>query len=135
MFENKLIEKFKRIFKVSKVVYQEPGASQEQECLFITVENVASAFSDGNCKMKVTGTAVMFGYNKKLTFGFFSKAVANAENGDTKDLFLYDFEENTKTIGDIVQRSFSFVYFFSGQYDPNLGSITSLQETTNYIEG
>lgn len=78
----------------------------------------------------VTGNAVMFGRNDALTFGFFSKAISNAPNALTKDLFFSDFETNTLRFRDIVQRGFSFTYFFNSQHDPDIGIINEIELTT-----
>lgn len=135
MSENKNLEEtlkanLKSIFGVKKVVYDQPGDSQEQDCLFIEIENAWNTFKDGRAISKVTGNGILFGPNDKLTIGFFSKAIAKAKPSLTKPLFFYDFEENTKRFRNIVQRSFSFVYFFDSQYDPETGSITSVNFTT-----
>ena len=58
----------------------------------------------------------MFGNNDKLTFGYFSKRIAKSDPEDTKSLFFYDIESNTKRFQNIVQRGFSFIYFFNSQY-------------------
>lgn len=129
MFEKALEEKFKAIFKVAKVTYDQPGSSQEQEALFVEIENSYNSFSDQKEKARVTGKAIMFGNNEKLTFGFFSKAIAQADPNLTKDLFFFDFEANTKRFQNIVQRGFSFVYFYDGQYDPDTGSIEEIDFT------
>ena len=129
MLENKLEEQFKSIFKVSKVVFDTPGDSAEQDCIFIEVENSWNTFKDGRQISKVTGNAVMFGPNDKMPLGFFSKAIATAKPELTKNLFFFNFEENTKRLRNLVQRSFSFVYFFDSQYDPETGKITSINFT------
>lgn len=118
------------IFGVSKVVYDSPGESQEQDCIFIEVENCRNTFKDGRALSKLTGNAIMFGENDKLKLGFFSKAIDKAEAALKKDLFFFDFEENTKRFQNIVQRSVSFIYFFDSQYDPETGSITSVNFTS-----
>lgn len=129
MFEKELAEKFKAIFPVKKVTYDVPGESREQDCLFIEVEQPKFTFKDGKAKAMVTGNAVMFGRLEDLTFGFFAKAIAKAPNALTKDLFFSDFEANTQRFRDIVQRGFSFTYFFNSQYDPAIGTITSVTTT------
>ena len=125
MFEASLVLKFKRIFGVEKVVYDLPGASQEQKCLFVEVQRSDIRFTDGRCKARVEGSAIMFGENEQMPFGFFAKAIARHPD-ETKDLFFLDFETNAKQFQNIVQRSFSFVYFFDGQYDPAMGTLTSV---------
>lgn len=121
----------KTIFNVEKVVFDSPAPdAQEQNCIFIEVENSWNTFKDGRALSKVTGNMIMFGPNDKLTLGFFSKAIAKAKPTLTHPFFFFDFEENSKRFRNIVQRSVSFVYFFDSQYDPETGSITSVTFTT-----
>lgn len=128
--EDVLIERFKEIFQVSKVVFDSPGESQEQGCIFIEIENARNTFKDERAISKVTGNAIMFGQNDKLTLGFFSKAIAKADASLTKDFFFFDFEENSKRYRNLVQRSLSFVFFFDTQYDPATGSIENVNLIT-----
>lgn len=118
--------KLKRIFKVNKVTYNEPGDSQEQDCLFVNVENALNKIKRPKATSKVTGSVVMFANNEKLPFGYFSKCISEADYDDVKDFHFSEIEDNTRRYQNIVQRGFSFVYFFSGQYDPKVGSITSV---------
>jgi hypothetical protein len=55
------------------------------------------------------------------------KFIRLADPEDTKDLFFFDMETNAGYFRNLTERSLSFVYFFSGQYDPSLGSITSIE--------
>lgn len=126
MFEAELSEKFKSIFQVKEVTYDTPGESQEQNILFVQIENPKFTFSDGKAKALVTGNAILFGRNDALTFGFFAQKISRAQSDLTKDLFFFDFDTNTQRFRDIVQRSFSFTYFFNSQYDPATGTITSV---------
>lgn len=130
MFEKQLEETFKRIFDIEKVSYDQPGESAEQNCLFIEIESSRNNPKDGRFVARITGNAVLIGPNDKLPFGFFSKKIDEADPADTKDLFFFDFEANTRRYRNLVQRGFSFVYFFDGQYDPDLGTITSVTITT-----
>jgi len=130
VLENELKEKFKKIFAVRKVTFDNPGESQEQECLFIEIEDCKSAIKDGVEKHKVTGNAVFFANADKMPLGYFSKRIKQADHDDTKDLFFFDFESNSRRNLNIVQRGFSFVYFSSAQYDPKVGEITSIDLTT-----
>ena len=127
MFETELEKKLMRIFELKKVSYDEPGPAREQDCLFLDIEESRNTIKDGQALAKVTGSGVFFATNDKIKFGFFSKAIQQADVSDTKDLFFESFETNTKLYRNIVQRSFSFVYFFKNQYDPELGTITSVE--------
>ena len=127
MFERQLAEKFKAIFGVSKVSYDEPGESQEQKCLFVEIETSRNRLGDGVERARVNGKIVMFAQNDQIPFGFFSKAIAKAPPSLTADLFFFDFEENSRRYQNVVQRSCSFVYFFTGQYDPDIGTLDEIE--------
>jgi hypothetical protein len=137
VFEKELSEKFKAIFDVGKVTFDTPSlqnspgtvTTREQECIFINVQTAKNTFKSGQVLAMVTGSAIMIARSEKLPFGFFSKAIANAPLALTKDLFFYDFESNSAIFRDVVQRSFSFVYFFRGQFDPDVGTMTSVDLT------
>lgn len=130
MFEKQLESKFLKIFNCKKVTFDQPGQSQEQECLFVEIEIAKNIVKDGQVISKISGSASMFGNNDKLTFGYFSKRIAKSDPDDTKSLFFYDIESNTKRFQNIVQRGFSFIYFFNSQFDPETGSIDSVTFTT-----
>lgn len=129
VLEDKLKQKFIDIFGVKNVSYDAPGDANEQECLFIEIEDPHFVIKNGRQKAMVQGRAYMNGTNEKLKFGFFAKAIKRASDKDydlTKDLFFSNIEANTVRFKNIVQRGFSFTYFFDSQYDPALGTITSV---------
>jgi hypothetical protein len=126
VFEKELEGKLKKIFGLEKVTYESPGESSEQGCLFIDIDSCKNTIKDGKAVAMVSGSATIFGPGPKIPFGFFAKAIRNAPVELTKDLFFFDIENNTQRIRDIVQRGFSFIYFFRGQYDPAIGTITSV---------
>lgn len=130
MFENKLKDDLQKIFGIKEVTFDLPGESREQDKLFVEVETAPSNFTDGMIHYRVTGTAKVFAQSEKIGFGFFAKAIARAGNdhpGITRNFFFSDMDGNTPIFKNIVQRSFSFVYFFSGQHDPDIGSIESIK--------
>jgi hypothetical protein len=129
VFESELALKLKQIFAVDKVIYDSPSEAREQNCLFIQIESTRNSIKDGKALAMVTGSAFMFQKNTALKFGFFSKAIRQADTALTKDLFFYDIEVNTPNYRDLVQRGFSFIYFFNSQYDPEIGTITSVDLT------
>jgi hypothetical protein len=126
MFEKSLQEKFKSIFDLKKITYALPSESQEQECLFIQVDRSRNTIKDGKQIALVEGKLRVFGNSEKIPFGYFSKCIQRSSPDLTKDLFFFDFEENAGTYQNIVERSLSFIYFFNSQYDPALGTITSI---------
>ena len=126
MFRAELKGKFQQIFPVQKLTYDRPGELPEQECIFIEIESSRNTIKDGRAVARVSGNAYMIGREEKMPFGFFSKSIKAASNDLTKDLFFFDIESNTLNYRDLVRRGFSFIYFFSGQYDPAIGTITSV---------
>ena len=126
MFESALKQKLTRIFDLDKVTFDLPSESQEQECLFIDVQSSKNHIKDGVEVARVTGKLRVFSNSDKLKYGYFSKRIAEADSEDVKDLFFFDFEENSGTFRNITERSLGFVFLFSGQYDPEVGTIDEI---------
>jgi hypothetical protein len=124
--ESSLTEKLKRIFKLDKVSFDLPGESQEQEGIFIAVERDHAKVVDKREIHRVQGKLSIFASSNKLPFGYLAKAIAAARAEDVRPLFFFNFEENKGTIGKICERSLEFIFLFDSQYDPNLGTITSV---------
>lgn len=133
MFEKQLEETFQKIFQVQKVTYDtwdpKDDSMREQKVLFVEVETCVPTFKDKQQLAMVTGKAVMVARSEQLPFGFFGKSIDAAPDELTKDLFFFDLEGNSRVFRDIVARGFSFQYFFRSQYDPSVGTITSVDIT------
>jgi hypothetical protein len=117
---------FEKIFDFKKVTFDHMGESQEQNCLFVEVENSTNRVKDGKFVSKVTGIAKVFAPNDKLPIGYFNQKIAMALSVYTKDLFFYEVDSSAQTFGNIVMRSFRFVYFFNSQFNPATGTITDI---------
>lgn len=127
MFEKSLEDKFRAIFGVKKVTYDAQSNAFEQECLFIEIDQPRIKIKDKRAIGRITGRAYMNGPNDKLKFGYFQACIDKASNALTKDLFFEEIETNDVRYRGLVQRGFSFTYFFNSQYDPSLGSIESIE--------
>lgn len=127
MFEKDLSDCFKKIFGFKKVRFEQPGESQEQECLFVDIDIVDSRIKDKRYIARVTGSALIYANSDKLPFGFFAKCIDKADAALKKDLFFTEIEANSKTFQNIAQRTFSFIYFVNKQFDPEKGQITSIE--------
>lgn len=135
--EEQLKELFKKIFQVQKVTFDtwDPNdeSVREQKCLFIEIASSKVAFRKQAEVQMVQGSAIIVARAEEIPVGFFAKAIEKAglsPEGDlTKDLFFFDFETNNRRFRDIVVRGFSYVYFFRGQYDPDTGSIETVDIT------
>lgn len=127
MLENKLKKDLETIFGVKATYDAASPEAREQDKLFVELETPFSNFVDGKVNMRVSGTAKIFAENNKIPINFFAAAVARADHDFVKNFFFSEMDENTTLFRNLVQRSFSFVYFFSGQHDPDLGSIESIK--------
>ncbi len=130
MFEKSLESKLKRIFDMSKVSFDLPSASQEEECIFIEVGEANSTIKDQRQICKVMGRLRVFAPLEKLPYGYFAKRIAQADYNDTKDFFFFNIEKNQGTFVDIAERNMEFVYFYDSQFDPDRGLITSVDLET-----
>lgn len=133
MFEKSLETKLKKIFDFKKVTFAQPGKANEQDCLFIDVEQSRNRFKDGFFIARVTGTVTINSNSEKLPFGYFSKRIEKASQSDKEGLVFFDFEKNNKIFGNIVQRSVSFTYFFKDQFDPSKGLIDDITIQINEV--
>lgn len=127
MFEAELKAKIKRIFDLDKVTYDQVSESMEQECSFIELDEANYSFRGVSYTGRVTGRIRVFAQGDKLPMGYFQRKIQEADYSDTQHIFFYDIESNTGIMNNLKERSMSFRYFFSGEYDPNLGTITSIE--------
>ena len=129
MFEKELEGKFQRIFDFKKTSFREPSVDQEQEHLFIKIESAKNAVRDKKFVGIAKGKIHVFASSDKLPYGYFTKQLAKSKAADLQGLFFFDFEENSGTIDNIVERTCSFIYFFDIQYDPDLGLMDGFDST------
>ena len=126
MFRETLKTKLKLIFDLDKVSYDLPSESQEQEAAFIQVDTARTQIKDGRQHAMVEGRIRIFANSDKLPFGYLAKKIKQASPTHTKDLF-FEPEQNVGTYLNIAERAMAFTYFFNSQYDPALGTLTSLE--------
>lgn len=124
MFEKTLQSQLQRIFGISKVSFDLPGDSQEQEGVFIEITNAKPRIKDGRQTARVGGKLHVFASLDKLPYGFFAKRIDSAKPEDVRGLFFFNFEENKGSYRNIVERSLEFLYLFDSQYNPAIGTIT-----------
>lgn len=130
MFERILSDRLEKIFGLKKITFDRPGESQEQEAAFVEISNVRARISDGRQKAQVHGRMRVFAQLEKLPFGYLSKRIADADADDKAD-FFFGNEENHGTFRNIAERSMEFVFLFDSQYDPAIGTLTSINLTSS----
>lgn len=130
MFRKEMQDKLKAIFGVKKVTFDEPGDSFEQDCIFVEILESQSNTGQGKATAKVSGALVMYSQNNKLPFGFFNKKIQQADKSLTKNFFFFDIDVDAQNsparLQNISERRANFIYLYSAQYDPNQGSLTSV---------
>jgi hypothetical protein len=129
VFRAELSETLKRIFSLKKATFDAPSESAEQDCLFIEVERALTSAQPPYQRATVSGKIRVYSTTDKLPYGYFSKKIQEADAEDTRNFFFHSFEENSGRLGNLCERTISFVYFYRGQYDPDQGEITSLNTT------
>lgn len=138
MFKNDLQRRLCKIFDVEKITYDAPGDSFEQDTIFIAVAKCTTRVSDmngGRETAKVEGSLTMYSQNNRLPFGFFNKRIEKADKQYTDNLFFYDIDVDVETsparMQNIHERRVGFIFLYDSQYDPERGSMTSLDLTFN----
>lgn len=129
MFDKEIQDKLQAIFGIDKVTFDQPSDAREQNCIFVEIESTKNSIKDGKAVAMVTANCTIYGQREKIPFGFISKRIQKADHALTKDFFFQDLETNSKIYQNLVQRTFSFIYFFTSQYDPEIGTITSIDIT------
>lgn len=131
MFRKELQEKLKAIFGFEKVTLSAPSDAFEQDTLFVQIDQPNTRTSEGKVFAKVYGQLIVYSQDDKLTYGFFNKRIEKADANLTKDFFFYDTDVNVENsqarFQNIHERRASFVFFFTAQYDPKLGELTTLE--------
>lgn len=131
MFENDLKTTIARIFDLNRVTFDDPGESNEQECQFIRVSNPRVSIAEKRQRAQVEGQLVVYANSDKLPFGYFNKQIAKCLNADSLKFFFHNIDVNVPITNNIVKRTVDFVFFYDSQFDPNQGTITSV----NFQEG
>jgi hypothetical protein len=126
VFRASLQERLKAIFGFDKVTFDQVSDSREQESLFIQVDRAVTRVKDGRQTARVAGTLRIFAQQDKLPYGFFSKQIQEADPEDLEGLFFHDFEENKGVFQNVAERSLGFAFFFDSQFDPAIGTLTSI---------
>jgi len=126
MLENEIVDLFKAIFDIKKVTLEEPGEALEQGVLFISVDSYTEDTKNGFVKGVLRGNAKVYSQSNKLPLGFFTRKLRSAGVDLTRDLFCTDFEMNLNVFQNLIERSFSFTYFYTSEYDPEQGSLTEI---------
>lgn len=121
--ESSLESKLKRIFDMKFISFDSPGETLEEDKLFISIETPMSKVVAKRHVARVEGECKIYCRASDAPVGYFNKKIGKASADDIKDFFFFEIEATQRIAHDIVEKSIRFVYFFSGQYDPEIGSL------------
>lgn len=135
MFREEVADALTTIFGLKRTTFDAPSmdssGSFEQDTLFIQIDEAPFRVTEGKAHAKVLGTLIVFSQIEKLPFGFFSRRINMAPYALTKNFYFFDIDtvpaNSPARIQNIAERRVRFVYLYSAQYDPEHGSITSLE--------
>lgn len=131
MFEKDLQDKLRRIFRIERVTFDTPSETNEQEGIFIRIDTARNKIHNKKQTAKAQGAIRIYANNEKMPFGYLTKMLEMAAPADKRDIVFTALEENVGTYRNLVERSASFIYFFSGEYNPTVGH---LEQVTVDIE-
>lgn len=135
MFRKELADKLSQIFGLRKSTFDQPTmnattGSYEQDTLFIQVDQFRSSMKEGSASGEVNGSLVVFAQMDKMPFGYFAKRIQQANADLTRNFFFFEIDLNPANsparLQNISERRIKFIYWYSAQYDPEHGEMTSL---------
>lgn len=130
MFRKDLREKLNKIFGLRKTTFDDYSDHYEQDTLFIEVVDSRSKITGSKIRHRVTGSLIVFSQVEKMPYGFFLKRIEQADENLKRDFFFFDIDNDIVSsparFMNLHERRVSFSYSATEQYDPNKGSITSL---------
>lgn len=103
---------------------------KEQECLFISIEDNQVRFKKKLKRYRLEGRLTMFAQSDKMPVDYFATRIFEMPKALQARFFFSEIDANTKYYQNLVQRDVSFIYFFETQYDPDTGTITSVEVET-----
>jgi hypothetical protein len=136
VFRDDILKSIHQIFGFKKTTFDAPSDSFEQDTCFVNIERSNTRASSKVIYAKARGHLTVYSQANKLTFGYFNKRIEKADPELTKKFFFFDIdidiENSPSRVQNIHERRVSFDYFFSGQYDPNKGSLTTIDWSLDY---
>lgn len=138
MFKHELTDRLGKIFGFSRVTFDAPTNSHEQDTLFIQIDSPLVRVTGKKVVARVQGSVILYVQEDRLSYGMLAKRIAHADPSLTKDFFFHDIDQNLEaspaTRENITERRVSFVFFYSADFDPNQGQITSLTQSMEIEE-
>lgn len=131
MFKKDLQNRLKNIFDLP-VRFEAPDFDAlEQDVLFVEIHRCRPRVQGERITDKVSGQLMVFSQQENWTFGMFTKSVERAEARYTKNFFFFEMDtvmpDSPARLQNLQEIRSAFVFLFDSQYDPDKGSLTSLE--------
>lgn len=130
MFRKEMTKALENIFKFKKTTFDAYSDEFEQDTLFVEVQQTHERVGKGIVAMRVTGDLIYFSQVDKIKYGTMIKLIEQSNASDKNPFLFYDIDKQNLSsqarMQNIAERRISFVYLYSGSYDPDKGEITSL---------
>lgn len=135
MFKKELKEKLENIFKFTgdkrRTTFDAYSQEFEQDTLFIEIGEENPRITSAGVSMRIEGELVYFSQVDKIKYGNMIKLIEQALPIDKNKFFFYDIDKpnlsSQARMQNIVERRISFVYLYTGSYNPDKGEMTSLE--------
>lgn len=132
MFKKELIKRLDAIFQLKQgSTFNAPSAEFEQEKLFVNVTGVVSQPRNKKICFKVEGFLQFFSQHEKIPFGYMQRALETASYENTAGLFLFQVDQEIANsqarMVNLSERRAQFVFLYSIDFNPNQGSLSSLE--------
>ena len=126
MFKKQLMADCRQIFGIKKIIFGDVDQGEEQNALYISIEDCKEVFHTGTVDFMVRGTLGMLGTKESTPYGFFldrlKQAFKNSKINIAAQRFLiYGKEKDVKFSsyeGFFIQSEVSFFYKVTLEYDP-----------------
>ena len=132
MFRKELDRRLQAIFDFSKTTYLAPSESYEQDTLFIEIHRALpnTSAASKTQRARVHGAIVVYSQGNRLPYGFFNKRLEQADPALRRGLMFYetdiDVADSPARLQNIHERRANFLFLYDSEYDPNQGSLTSV---------
>jgi len=130
MFKKDMLKKLENIFKFKKTTFDAHSDEFEQDTLFIEVQECKERITSKGAVIKVIADLIYFSQVDRIKYGNMIKLIEQANPIDKNPFFFYDIDKKNVSsqanIINITERRISCHFFYTGEYDPEKGEITSL---------
>lgn len=131
MFKKDLKNRLSHIFELPVRFEAIDWEAPEQDTLFVEIQRSRPRVQGNRITDKVEGQLIVVSQQEKWTFGMFTKAVERALPQYTKNFFFYEMDtvmpDSPARLQNLQEVRSAFVFLFDSQYDPDKGSLTSLE--------